>query len=547
MQKNMRLEKDLDEVQRLFLSGQKDLAFKRIDKIVKKYDKYYLPYNYRGIILLASKKFDLALADFKKVVSINPEFAEGYCNIGNVYQALNHHEKSLEAYQNALKIDSSNIQVKLNLGMLSFKQGCYQQAIEIYQDVLNSNNQIEYAHHLIADAYVQNSNHENSLSHHQKALAINPSNPLNYFFIGRDYLWSGKKDLAIEYIQKALEINPRHSQSYLALTKLQTINPDNQITQRINLLLSEDISSIDKAYLYFSMAKIYEEEKEYDKSFNYLVLGNQCMKKHNQFDFMKYEKKMLAAMRFYEANIKQINLSDKNLDKKICPIFILGMPRTGSSLIEQILSNHPSVFGAGELDTLDRSMNELIKEEYISQSMIENFIYRLRKIYLERLVKISDKPYIIDKMPINFFWIGYIKKIFPNAKIINTIRNPIATNFSIFKTLFSEGSLCFSYDQDDIINFYNMYKKFMEFWLKEYPGEILDVRYEDFVSNSRNEAQKIFDYVGLDYPSDCLDLKNNYRSIMTASDLQVRGKIYQDSSDGWTKYESHLEKFKSAY
>ena len=173
------------------------------------------------------------------------------------------------------------------------------------------------------------------------------------------------------------------------------------MTQQINSLLNEPISSLDKAYLNFTMAKIYEDHKEYDKSFNYLASGNECMKRHNKFNFRLYEKEMELPIHFFEKNIEHISLSEKNLDNKIHPIFILGMPRSGSSLIEQVLSNHPNIFSAGELDTIDKSLTVLIKEKNIDQNKIENFIYKFRKIYLDRLCDITDKPYVIDKLPLN--------------------------------------------------------------------------------------------------------------------------------------------------
>ena len=546
MIKDQQLLRDLDEVQHLFSLKSKELALRKIDKIIKRYDKHYLPYNYRGIIFLASEKYDLALIDFKKSISLNKEFSEGYCNLGNTYQALNNYEKSMEAYHYAFEINPNNLQVKLNIGMLYSKMREYKKAVDTYQSVLDIDNQIEYAHHLIADAYIQDSKHKESLTHHEEALKINPNNALNYFFIGRDYLWKGEKKLAVEYINKSLEINPRDCPSYFALSKLERIGLDNKIINRINILLQENISVLEKAYLNFAMGKIFEDHKDYERSFNYLSLGNKCMKEHNKFNFIQYEKEMIRAIDFFEKKIQTLNLSEENIDNEITPIFILGMPRSGSSLVEQVLSNHPSVFGAGELDTIDYSFNKLIKDEKINEHMIENVFYTLREKYIKRLKNITDKPFIIDKLPLNFFWVGYIKKLFPNAKIIHTMRDPIATNFSIFKTLFSSGSLNFAYDQNDIIGFYKMYLKFLDFWGVKYRGEILNVQYDNFVLNSEQEAKMIFDYIGLEYSSDYLKLQNNHRSVMTASDLQVRDKIYKGSSETWINYKQFLETFQKA-
>jgi tetratricopeptide (TPR) repeat protein len=548
MLKDQQLLKELNEVQLLFNSKATDLALKKIDKIIKKNDKQYLPYNYRGIIFLAIAKYDLALIDFRKSVSLHKEFAEGYCNIGNAYQALGNYQKSLEAYFYSQKLEKNNLQTQINMGILYFKMGEYKLAIDTYKKVLSNNKNIEYVYHLIADAYVQESKHDQSFASHEEALKINPSNYLNYFLMGRDYLWAGKKKLATEFIEKSIAMNPSHCPSYFALSKLRKISLDEEITNRIYILLNEESTTlVDKAYLNFSLAKIFSDKNDYDESFKYLKIGNQCMKEHTKFNFTDYEKEMHRSIDFYNTRLSKIKLSEKNTNDNICPIFILGMPRSGSSLVEQIICNASEVFGAGELDSIHHSLTKLLDDKKSDQIAIENTLYHLRKKYLDRLKNITDKSYVIDKLPFNFLWIGYIRILFPNAKIIHTYRNPVATCFSIYKTLFTEGSLEFSYDQDDIISFYKMYEHFMSFWNLHLKAEILNVNYDDLVLNSEFESKKIFDFIGVEYSKNYLNLENHSRSIMTASDLQVRNEIYQGSSDVWLKYKNYLKKFTIAF
>ena len=548
MHSDQQLLKELDEVQLLFNSQAIDLALKKISKIIKRHDKQYLPYNYRGIILLATQKYDLALADFIKSVSLHKEFSEGYCNIGNAYQALGAYDKSLEAYMRAKKLEKNNLQVQVNVGTLYFKMGEYQLAIGAYKEFLALNKDVEYVHQLIAEAYAQESKHDQSLASHEEALRINPTNHLNYFFIGRDYLWAGKEELAIEYIEKSIEINPEHCPSYYALSKLRKINLKEEITGKIYALLDQDsLSSLEKAYLNFALAKVHNDENDNDEFFKYLKIANKCMKDHNQFNFKSFENEVIESINFFNAKASQVNISDRHTDKSLCPIFIVGMPRSGSTLVEQIISNDPKVFGAGELDTIHLSMSGLLKEKNLNQATIENYFFRLRKKYLDRLTNITNKNYIVDKLPLNFLWIGYIKMLFPNAKIIHTYRDPIATSFSIYKTLFTEGSLNFAYDEDDIIAFYKMYSRFMSFWSEKFKDSILNVNYDNLVLDSENESKKIFDYIGIEYSNECLNLEKNTRSIMTASDLQARGKIYTGSSNVWQKYKDHLGKFTGAF
>ena len=545
--KNQELFKELDEVQQLFKANARDLALRKVDRIIKRHHRHYLPYNYRGIIFLANQNYSQALTDFKKSITLNQDFSEGYCNLGNTYQALNDYEKSLEAYHKALTIDQNNLQLQANIGMLDFKMGEYQLAIEAYQNILKKDNQLEYVHQLIADAYAQQSNHDESLAHHQEALKLNPTNYLNYFFIGRDYLWRGDKKQAHEYFKKSLQFNTSHCPTYLALTKLDKIDIGSDVFESIHNLLKKDISDLENAYLNFSMAKIFEDHRDYEQSFLFLSLGNKNMKDHNKFNFSYFKKEMATGIDFFTRKIELREFENKDAVTNLTPIFILGMPRSGSSLIEQILSNHPEIHGAGELDTMHQSLLKLVKENFNNAKNIDNDFYALRKKYLNRLKNITSKPFIIDKLPLNFFWIGYIKKLLPNAKFIHTIRNPMATSFSIYKTLFSEGCLEFAYDEDDIIAFYDVQNYFMDFWYERYSSDIFSLNYDYFTGNTEQEAKKLFDFLGLDYLPEYLDLKNNQRSVMTASDLQVRDKIYKESSDKWRIYKSFLNKFEGAF
>jgi hypothetical protein len=240
--------------------------------------------------------------------------------------------------------------------------------------------------------------------------------------------------------------------------------------------------------------------------------------------------------------IKEIEKSKK----EIKPIFIVGMPRSGTSLLEQILSNHPLVFGAGEVNTLHSSFLNLFSPEIEGKSLFDK-LQKIRILYLDHLSIMTEKRIITDKLPLNFMWIGFIAYMFPTAKIIHITRDPIATCFSIYKTLFSNGSLNFSYDENDIIEFYKLYEDIMQFWIKHLPDNLFTIRYEDLVDNPKTAIQKVFSYIDLSYDGNILDIENNTRSVTTASDLQIRDKIYKNSSKSWMEYEKNLQKFTQAF
>ena len=547
MANDKKLIEDLDKVQNLFNEKKIELALKTVEKIISKNEKHYLPYNYRGIIYLALNQAALALTNFKKATTLNKRFSEGFINLGSAYLALKDFTKSLESYLHALKLDEHNLQLQLNIGILHDQMGEYKLAITTFKKVLEIDYKIEYAHHLIADVYVKESKHDLSLLHHEKAQQLNPTNFINYFLIGRDYLWSGKKELASQFFQKCLEINPNHAATYFALSKLGKITTGEIGVARIQSLIDDSSDILDRIYLSFTLANFFADQKDYDQSFKYLKIGNDSMKLHNQFDFIEYKKDIFQSISFFSNKISRLNLSEKNSDSNINPIFILGMPRSGTTLLEQIISNNSNVFGAGELDTIHEGLNKVINEKNLDSKDIENLLYKLRKTYLDRLKNITDKMYVVDKLPLNFFWIGYIKKLFPNAKIIHIRRDPIATCFSVYKNLFTEGSLEFAYDQDDIIEFYKFYMEFMGFWHSLSPDDYLEVDYDFLILNSEYESKRIFEYIGLEYTSNILKVEENKRSVTTASDLQIRNGIYTGSSEEWMNYKIFLKKFISAF
>ena len=211
------------------------------------------------------------------------------------------------------------------------------------------------------------------------------------------------------------------------------------------------------------------------------------------------------------------------------------MPRSGTSLIEQIISNNNVVFGGGELNTIHEELKKII-----DSPTIENDIDFVRERYLKKLDRFSDKNYIIDKLPLNFLWVGYILKIFPYAKIIHTIRDPIANCFSLYKTLFIEGALEFAYSQKDIIDFFNMYQTIMHFWKVENKDQFIEVSYEDLIDNPRDESKRIYDFIGINFDLESIDIKNNKRWVRTASDIQVRERINKKNKQQWKDYQNNL-------
>ncbi|WP_190238417.1 tetratricopeptide repeat-containing sulfotransferase family protein [Candidatus Methylopumilus universalis] len=525
------------------------MAFIKIDRIIKNNKKHYLPWNYRGILNLKIGEYKQALEDFKKSLSLNTNFALGFNNVALCYQALGDIKYAIEFYGRASSLDPTMLEAKVNLGSLYLDSNKFSEAITILNIALGINPLHEHTHQLIADAYIKIAKFDLSLSHHFKARDINPTNYFNYYLLGSDYLWSGHKEEASSNFLKAIELNPKYCQSYYGLSRVMKINPEEPILSDISKLLhDESINKSDRVYLNFSMAKVYEGIDS-NLFFKYLDEENKLKKEINGFSFESFQALSDKSIDLFLNHVSKINQLPESANESIdmlTPIFIVGMPRSGTSLLEQVFSNDPRIFGAGEIDLFHSTLIKIMSSENPS-SDITNQLMELRYNYLSNIRSMTDKKFFTDKLPLNFHWLGFIKKVFPNAKIIHIERNPVATCFSIYKTLFAHGSLDFSYSQDDIVSFYKLYRNLMSFWSSHLSNFIFHANYEKIVKNPKDEFSLIFDYLGLSFSEEILEVQMNKRSVLTASDLQVREAIYDGSSHSWVKYEDHIQKFIQAF
>ena len=220
------------------------------------------------------------------------------------------------------------------------------------------------------------------------------------------------------------------------------------------------------------------------------------------------------------------------------------MPRTGTSLVEQIISSHDKVYGSGELPFLDQYFRKYL-DNFGERQKIKDDLLKFRENYLAIIEKMTKSDVITDKAPLNFRWIGLIKLIFPNAIIIHCKRDPLENSWSIYKNDF-EGGMLFSNDIHDIASYYNIYQNLMTFWKSNFKKEIYDLNYEDLINNSESKIREIITFCGLDWQDACLEYYNNKRSIKTVSFNQARKPIYKDSLKGATKYKDYIQNLENA-
>ena len=231
-------------------------------------------------------------------------------------------------------------------------------------------------------------------------------------------------------------------------------------------------------------------------------------------------------------------------------IFIVGMPRSGTTLIEQIISAHKDVYGAGELKFLSDSINKnlLIDNKFINEKIEKVPIQNLKIVQDDYLKGVSTfnykEKFLVDKAPLNFRWIGFIKVLFPDSKIIHCIRNPMDICYSNFKNSFSHTSLSFSYNQESLGNFFNLYKSLMEYWYDKFKNDIFSLVYEDLIDNQKKITQELLTFCNLSWDENCMKPHENKNKVATASLAQVRNPIYKSSIKKWENYSEELSTLK---
>ena len=307
-----------------------------------------------------------------------------------------------------------------------------------------------------------------------------------------------------------------------------------------------ELNDNQKVNLLFALAKADEDLNQIERSFENLHLGNQIKRETINYDINDD----IELFKSIKISFKEINPNDiskvSNSNKNI--IFILGMPRSGTSLVEQIITSHSDVFGAGELSQLSKIVNEnFLSNDIVSTEKVNNlfktpsFVDNLKESYYDYLKRFRfDENFITDKAPLNFRWIGLIKILFPNAKIIHCSRNPKDNCLSLYKNFF-EGGLNFSYHQKELATFYNLYLDLMTFWKEQFTDSIYDATYEEIIENPEKKIKEIVNFCDLPWEENCLTFHKNKTPIKTMSTAQARQKIYKSSINSFEKFAPFLK------
>ena len=376
------------------------------------------------------------------------------------------------------------------------------------------------------------------MASYNQAIALKPDYVEAHNNLGITFKKLGRLDEAVASYNQAIALKPDFAEAYRHLTLIKKFDEqDEQYLKMLELYLDDNISEDQRCNINFGLAKAYEDLGDFEKAFTHYREGNELRKKLLKYDITQDEE-LFKKIKFNSPRIEQNSLSPQKLSKDLIPIFIVGMPRSGTTLVEQIISSHSRVTGAGELGFV-AEFGAGIAIDFNEEN--DEAILDFRHKYLNKLKGFSNGNLIvIDKMPQNFRFIGLLAAAFPEAKIVHVKRNPAAVCWANYKQYFVSKSIGYCYEIDDVISYHKLYENLMDFWTNTLSNRIYKLDYEQLTVNQESETRQLIDYLDLEWDEKCLSPQNNLRSVATASNLQVRKKIYQGSSQKWKNFEPFL-------
>ena len=502
------IKKEYKKIHNLFLVGNYEKVIEKTKVLLKKDPSQTTFYNLIGLSYKQLKNFELAEKTFNSGLKVNSKSTSILCNLGALYRNWEKFELAEETFQRAIEINPKDLNVIVNYANLKRDLNQMKESLEFYEKGFKLNN-----------------NHETLLINYAGAFQV-----------------VGDFDKSKEILRILHQKYPNNIVAHKMYSGSNFYTKDDE-HQKLMIDRANDTNLPDenKSTLYFAIAKSFSDQNNYEKSAEYFIKANEkkfkTIKNYNFRDEENLFKKIKDIFNKYEFD-KNVSKNRPNL------IFIVGLPRSGTTLTHQIISSHSKVFGAGELSILRSSfLDEINHEEFVANLLNNknNFSKNLADKIFNKFQYYHKQSIILDKAPLNFLWIGFIKILFPDAKIIHSKRNLKDTALSIYKNVFDASSLSWTYDQKTLLKFINMYQDMMDFWDKKIPDYIYECNYETLVNDKNNETKKIINFCNLEWEDNCMDHTKNKTGIKTVSLAQARKPVYKSSVDLNKNYKKYLE------
>ena len=502
----------LAEAERAIRDGHLENAEKTLRELISKEPRNARAIRMLGSIALEANRYKAARRLLERAVELAPSVAIGWTDLSNVHLKKDDYDKALDVVQQAIDIDPG------------------------------------FAHAYVARGNIlgRAQRHEEALEAYRQGLEISPMNVGALSGMGHVLKTIGRQEEAIAAFRQCIKANPAYGETYWSLANLKTFEFNSEeVGIMEDLVERKSLADEPKVNMLVSLGKHYENEKNYDKAFENYRRGNDLRREHEIYDPVQTQVVHDRIIKVFKAEFlaEKAGFGDPSPD----PILIVGLPRSGSTLIEQILASHSMVEGTMELPDLGRTiadLNKLSPERLEYPEAVEPLngdqVAALGRDYLDATRRYrTNKPFFIDKMPNNFQAIGFLQLILPNARVIDARRHPLDSCLGSYKQLFFKGQ-SFTYDQFELGHYYLEYRRIMDHWNAALPGKVLEVHYEQMVLDQEAQTRRLLEYCGLPWEDQCLRFYETDRAINTASSEQVRQPIYTKALNFWRNYEQYL-------
>jgi len=529
--------------------GDTDAALSEYERAIELRENYAEAYNNMGTALRDKQQLEEAEFSYRRALQIRPNYTEAASNLSTLLMQQKRYDDALRNLGDILKLQPKHVPTLVTVARAQLMRGAHATAERAAKMALDEDPESADAYTVLGQINHELDRYEESLLNYEKALKIKPESleALNFYGIALKSL--GRMDDARSMFARALELQPDAIGAYSNIVDLENFSKDDRLFKAMIGILEKAKDSNEERYmaLHFALGKAYEDMKEYPKSLEHYSIGAKLKRAILKYDeaevFGFFDSIRRTFSEEYFANRPYEGLSTS------LPIFIVGMPRSGSTLTEQIISSHPDVYGAGEIKLLSQCLGNL-RQRYpnlprfpqMATAMKTHQFANVANAYLNELTAMSSTALrITDKLLTNYYFVGFINTLFPNAKIIHTMRNPVDTCLSAYSKLFKD-DMPHSYDLTEIGRYYKKYEELMEHWRRALPaGVMLDVQYENVVADAETHARKIIEFCGLPWNDACLNFHKSDRPVKTASVSQVRKPIYGSSVNRWERYGDGLK------
>lgn len=485
----------------------------------------------------------------KQFLQKNRTHIEGIRLLADIAGRLGATDEAQFLLETALELSPNTVQLRLDYMQLLRKKQRYAEALEQAKKLYASDPQSPIFQSHLAIESMQTGDYDTAFDLFDKVLARLPKDAATLTSLGHALKTKGEREQAVSKYRAAFAARPDYGDAYYALANLKTYRfTDEEIAAMQRQEQMADLSYQNRIHFCFALGKAFEDKKDFDRAFEYYERGNELKRIQSRYDADDMTLELRQQIEFCTPELFERQSGKGHAAPD--PIFILGLPRAGSTLLEQIIASHSQVDGTLELPNIlalssklrgrgrgagqglyPQNLGELSQEQL--QKFGQDFIEQTQ-------IHRAGAPFFIDKMPNNFRHIGLIHLILPNAKIIDARRHPMACCFSGFKQLFAEGQE-FTYGLKQVGQYYRDYVDVMDHWDAVLPGKVLRVQYEDVVADTQAQVRRILDYLGLPFEQACVDFHETKRSVRTASSEQVRQPIYKSGLEQWRNFEPHLE------